>query len=243
MKIAIIGYGKMGQMIELEANKLSTPVSKIINNYTELSSTEFDKDEVAIEFTEPSACLKNIEILSSKGVKIVCGTTGWDDNINEVKEIVKKHNTGFIYASNFSIGVNIFWKIIEETSSIINKFDHYDIMGHEIHHNKKKDSPSGTALTTAKIITNKIDRKKQIVTNRIDGEIKPNELHFSSSRCGSIIGKHEVIFDSPTDSIRISHDSKDRSSYAIGAINCAKWIKNKTGFYSIKNYMEELLNE
>ena len=233
----------MGRMVELEAKKLSIPISKIINSHTELSSATFDKDEIAIEFTEPSICLKNIKTLSSKGVKIVCGTTGWDKNINEVKEIVKKHNTGFIYASNFSIGVNIFWRIIEEASSIINKFDNYDIMGHEIHHNKKKDSPSGTALTTANVIINKVARKKHIVTNKIDGEIKASELHFSSSRCGNIIGKHEVIFDSPTDSISISHDSKDRSSYAIGAINCAKWIKNKTGFYSIKNYMEELLNE
>ena len=241
MKIAIIGYGKMGQMIELEAKKLSIPISKVINSYTELSSTIFNKDEVAIEFTEPSTCLKNIKALCLKGVNIVCGTTGWDKNIDEVQKLVKNNNVGFIYASNFSIGVNIFWNIIEEASSIINKFDDYDVVGHEIHHNKKKDSPSGTALTTAKIIINNIERKKQIISNRLDREIKPSELHFSSSRCGSVIGKHEITFDSPIDSINISHDSKGRNSYAIGAINCAKWIKNKTGFYSIKNYMEDLL--
>jgi 4-hydroxy-tetrahydrodipicolinate reductase len=242
MKIAIIGYGKMGQIIEKEAAKLQIPISKIINSKSELLSYNFGKDEVAIEFTEPSTCLENIEIISSRGTHIVCGTTGWYSSIQKVQKLINETKIGFIYASNFAIGVNVFLKIIKEASIIIDKFDEYDVMGHEIHHNKKKDSPSGTALTTAQIIINNIARKKQIITERVDREMKPDEIHFSSSRCGSVIGKHEVVFDSPEDFIKISHDSKGRSCYAKGALNCAKWIKNKKGFYNIESYMEELLN-
>ena len=242
MEIVIIGYGKMGKMVEQEAIKSQIPVSKIIDNRDDLLSHNFKNDEIAIEFTEPSTCLENVEIISSKGINMVCGTTGWYNDTEKVQKLVAKNNIGFIYSSNFAIGVNIFWKIIKEASLVIDKFEDYDVMGHEIHHNKKKDSPSGTALTTAQIIIDNITRKKQIITEKIDREMKSDEIHFSSSRCGSVIGKHEVIFDSPMDYIKISHDSKGRDSYAKGALNCAKWIKNKKGFYSIENYMEELLN-
>ena len=243
MKIVIVGYGKMGKSIEQIAENLSIPISKTINSYKDLINYNFKNNEIAIEFTKPSSCLKNIKTLASKGVNIVCGTTGWFKNINQIKKLVYKNNIGFIYGSNFSIGTNIFWKIIKETSLIIDKFDHYDIMGHEIHHNNKKDSPSGTALTTAQILINNIKRKKQVVINRVNRKMRPEEIHFSSSRCGNIIGKHEIIIDSPNDSIKISHTSKWNTSYAEGAIKCAKWIKNKNGFYNIINFIDDLINE
>ena len=241
MKIAIIGYGKMGKMVEQEARNLDIPISQVIDNKNDLLASDFDDDEVAIEFTEPITCIENIEILASKGVNISCGTTGWHENIEKEQKIIATSGIGFIYATNFAIGVNIFWKIVKEAACIMDKFEEYDVFGHEIHHNKKKDSPSGTALTTAKILVDNIKRKKHIITERIDREIKPDELHFSSTRGGYVIGKHEVVFDSSLDSIKISHDSKGRSTYARGAINCAKWIKNKKGFFSINDYMEELL--
>lgn len=241
MKIAIIGYGKMGKMVEQEARNLEIPISRIIDNRDALLANKFSDDEIAIEFTEPAACLENIERLASKGINTVCGTTGWHDNIEKVQRIIADSGTGFVYATNFAIGVNIFWKIIKEAACVIDKFEEYDIFGHEIHHNKKKDSPSGTALTTAKILIDNIKRKRQIITERMDRAMKTDELHFSSTRGGYVIGKHEVVFDSPFDSIKISHDSKGRSSYARGAINCAKWIKNKKGFFNINDYMEELL--
>ena len=241
MKIAIIGYGKMGKMVEQEAQNLNIPISKTIDNKNDLLASNFNDDEVAIEFTEPATCLQNIERLASKGINTVCGTTGWHQDIERAKEIIATNNTGFIYATNFAIGVNIFWKIVKEAACIIDKFEEYDIFGHEIHHNKKKDTPSGTALTTAQILIDNIKRKRQIITERMDRAMKTDELHFSSTRGGYVIGKHEVVFDSPFDSIKISHDSKGRSSYARGAINCAKWIKNKKGFFNINDYMEGLL--
>ena len=241
MKIAIIGYGKMGKMVEQEAQNLGISVSKTIDNKDDLLASNFNNDEVAIEFTEPAICLQNIKILASKGVNIACGTTGWYQDIEKVKKIVATNNVGFIYATNFAIGVNIFWKIVKEAACIMDKFEEYDVFGHEIHHNKKKDSPSGTALTTAQILIDNVGRKRHIITEKVDRGIKTDELHFSSTRGGYVIGKHEVVFDSSLDSIKISHDSKGRSSYARGAINCAKWIKDKKGFFSINDYMEELL--
>lgn len=243
MKIAIIGYGKMGRMVEQEAQSLNIPISQVIDNKDDLLASDFDDDEVAIEFTEPATCIENIGILASKGVNISCGTTGWYHDIETVKKLVNTNNIGFIYATNFAIGVNIFWKILKKATCIIDKFNEYDVFGHEVHHNKKKDSPSGTALTTAQIIIDNIKRKKQIITEKLDREIKADEVHFSSTRGGYVIGKHEVVFDSILDSIKITHDSKGRSSYARGAINCAKWIKDKKGFFNINNYMEELLYE
>ena len=240
MQIVIIGYGKMGKMIQHEAAKLSIPISGIINGYNELVSYKFQNQDIAMEFTEPASCFKNIQILTSKGVNVVCGTTGWYQDIDLVKNLVSKNNIGFIYASNFSIGVNIFWQIIKKASVAIDKFDNYDVMGHEIHHRYKKDSPSGTALTTAQILIDNISRKNKVITDKIDREMQSDEVHFSSSRCGSIVGMHEIIFDSPNDSIKISHHSKERSTYALGAIRCANWIKGKKGFYSIKSFMDKL---
>jgi len=243
MKIAIIGHGNMGRMVELEAKKLSIPISRIINSFDDMLMANFKRDEIAIDFTEPSCFMQNLSILSSRGISIVCGTTGWHDKIQQVKHIIQKNNIGFIYSSNFSLGVNIFWHIIDKASKMMNKFEEYDVIVHEMHHNKKKDSPSGTALTTSNIVIKNIDRKNEIFLSEFRRQIKPWELYLSHSRCGSIIGNHEVFFDSEVDSISISHKSKGRSSYAIGAIRCAHWIKNKKGFYNIKDYMENILYE
>jgi 4-hydroxy-tetrahydrodipicolinate reductase len=241
MKIAIIGYGKMGKMIEQQAKEESITISRIIDTKYELVSAYFNKDEVAIEFTEPDVCLGNIEILTNKGVNIICGTTGWYEHMEKVKRLVSVCGTGFLYASNFSIGVNIFWKIVKEAATIIDKFEDYDVLVHEIHHGKKKDSPSGTAITTAHIILDNIKRKEHIVTEKMDKAPKANEVHVSSTRGGHVIGKHEVMFDSLSDSISILHDSKGRSAYAKGAINCAKWVQSKRGFFNINDYMNAVV--
>ena len=233
----------MGKIVEQQAKKLSISVSKIIYNYDELNTYVFCNNEVAIEFTSPLSCLKNIKVLASKGVNIVCGTTGWLDYIDQVKQLVSKNRIGFIYASNFSRGMNIFWRIIDAASLIINKFSEYNIMGHEIHHKDKKDTPSGTALITAQILINNIKRKKRISTCSIKKTIHNDEIHISSSRNGSTVGTHQFLFDSANDVIRISHSSKCRTSYAQGAIQCAQWIKDKKGFYNIDHFFREIMNE
>lgn len=243
MKIAIIGYGKMGQAIEQEIKNTPFSISKIIDDEKSLRDAEFSSDEVAIEFTEPQAHLNNIKILASKKVDIVSGTTGCEEHIEEIKKIVLANNIGFLRGTNFALGVHLFWKIVQNSAQLIDKLDEYDVFGHEIHHSKKKDSPSGTAITTAEILLKNIQRKNNIVTEKINREISDNELHFSSTRGGNAFGIHEVYYDSPCDTIKISHTSKGRSSYSKGAINCAKWLQDKKGFFTVDNYIKDRINE
>jgi 4-hydroxy-tetrahydrodipicolinate reductase len=148
---------------------------------------------------------------------------------------VKKSKIGFVYASNFSIGINIFSNIVEHASKIIDKFGDYDIYGYELHHNQKADSPSGTAKTLAEILTNCIKRKNKVIFEKIDRKIQPNEIHFASVRSGSIPGTHVVGFDSLSDTIELKHIARNREGFALGALMAAGWIKNRKGFYSIKD--------
>jgi 4-hydroxy-tetrahydrodipicolinate reductase len=243
MKIAIVGYGKMGKAIEQVAQKFSIKISQIIKDQQDLINATFDKNEIAIEFTEPAICMENIKLLAEKKVNIVCGTTGWYDDMALVKKTVEQNNIGFAYSSNFSIGVNIFWRTVEQLAKLMNSVEDYDVAGHEIHHNHKKDSPSGTAIHTAEILLKNLDRKSKVLTQTTnDREILPEELHFTSARLGNVIGKHSVIFDSIYDTIEITHNSKSRECYAIGAIKTAKWLCNKKGFFDFQKHMEEIGN-
>jgi 4-hydroxy-tetrahydrodipicolinate reductase len=243
MRIVIIGYGRMGKEIENCAKQLSIPISKTIDCKADLKTYQFDPDEVAIEFTEPKAFLDNIKILCEKKVTTVAGTTGWDTQKKQVEKLVHDANIGFLYSTNFSIGVNLFWKVLNHTATLMNHFDQYDIALHEIHHKEKKDSPSGTALQSAHILLQQLSRKNDIVTDKMDRKIKNNELHVSSTRSGYVVGKHSAIFDSLADSLTISHAAKNRQGYAQGAILCAKWLyqNQKIGFFTMDDYMKDLL--
>ena len=244
MNIAIIGYGKMGHEIEKIAKANGINVVSIVDpndssaNHREINEESMKNVDVCIDFTNPSAVVSNIEKISKFNKNVVVGTTGWYDNINEIKYIVKKNNIGFIYASNFSIGVNIFLKIIENAAKIINKIEDYDIYGYELHHNKKIDSPSGTAKTIGDILIKQIDRKDKLLFEKIDRKIEPNELHFASVRAGSIPGTHVVGFDSSADTIELKHEARNREGFAIGAIMAAQWINGKKGFYNINDILK-----
>jgi len=239
MKIAIVGYGKMGKEIEAQAISLGIEVSKKIDMNDDINSMEFDKDEIAIEFTTPATCIENVKKLAAKGVSVVIGTTGWYDKIDEMKKLAEDNNIGILYASNFSIGVHIFWQIMEQAAKIINKAPEYDIFTHEFHHKMKKDSPAGTAITTANILLDNIDRKNRMVTEELQRPLEADEMHVSSTRGGSVFGIHNVYFDSEVDEIEISHKAKGRAGFAKGAVLSASWLKGKTGFYSIEDYIKE----
>jgi 4-hydroxy-tetrahydrodipicolinate reductase len=183
--------------------------------------------DVFIDFTKPDAVVENIRNISKFGKNIVVGTTGWNDKINDVKEIVKKNNVGLIYASNFSIGVNVFFKIIGNAAKIMDKLDDYDVFGYELHHNEKLDSPSGTAKSIEKILVKNISRKKSVP--------------FASVRSGNIPGTHVIGFDSSADTIELKHTARNREGFASGAVMAAQWIKGKKGFYSIDDMMNEVL--
>lgn len=237
MKIAIIGYGKVGKAIERKARENNIVISRIIKSISELEHSTFNNEEIAIEFTRPSSCIANLYILAKKNVTTVCGTTGWYDDIKKVQAMYKKKT--FLYGPNFSLGINIFLHTITKVGSLINKFHEYDISIHESHHKAKQDYPSGTALKTANTLLKKINRKNKIVTNIQNN--KQKELLITHQRCDNVIGKHQITFNCAMDYMKILHSNKDRMAYAIGAIHCAQWLKNKKGFYTFNDYFEEII--
>jgi 4-hydroxy-tetrahydrodipicolinate reductase len=169
------------------------------------------------------------------------GTTGWENIREQIAKKVDEAGIGFIWGSNFSVGANLFVNFVGKATAIINKFPEYDILLHEYHHKRKKDSPSGTALMTAEEIINKSDKKSAIVTERLDRQIKADELHVSSTRGGDIPGTHIVMFDSVADTIELTHRARNRGGFALGSVIAAEWIINKKGFIKVEDFFKELL--
>lgn len=247
MKIMITGYGRMGREIEnILIQRGHTVTSRIdkggYGDHTEVKPELLKGVDAVIEFSLPEGIEKNITLYAEAKVPVVIGTTGWNDKIDDIKEIIKKNDSTLLYGSNFSIGAHIFFDLVSKASNLINNIPDYDIMLLEYHHNKKKDSPSGTALTTAqKILENNV-RKQKIWTDKLDRQIDDNELHVASVRGGSIPGIHTVTLDSFADSIEISHNARNRSGFALGAVMATEWLNGKKGFFSVENFIDELLH-
>jgi 4-hydroxy-tetrahydrodipicolinate reductase len=240
IKIALVGYGKMGKEIEsiIDSKELKLIGKYDIDNTIQNHMKEIP--DVAIEFSTPVSMMQNLEYLASRKVNIVCGTTGWYDDLYKVERIVEKEGIGFIYTSNFSIGVNIFFQIIKEASKILNRFENYDIAVEETHHNQKIDKPSGTALKIADIIIESIRRKSKILHSDLKGKISPEFLSVTSTRVGNVIGTHEVIIDSQSDTIRLEHNAKSRRGFAEGALLAAKFVNGKKGVFKFEDILNNL---
>jgi 4-hydroxy-tetrahydrodipicolinate reductase len=247
MKIAIVGYGQMGKMIEEAALSKGIKVVSTIDpinkeaKFKELNFESVKDADVCIDFTHPSVIMGNIKKYCELKKNVVIGTTGWYDNMNEVKSMVKKAKIGFIWSGNFSIGVNMYFRIIEEAAKIVNRIDDYDIMGVEYHHNKKADSPSGTMKMVGDLLLKNIDRKKTAVYQMLDRQIKPDEIHLASVRGGAIPGIHEIAFDSNADTITITHSARTREGFAKGAIMAAIFVNKKSGFFGINELMKNIV--
>ncbi len=249
MNIALIGYGKMGREIARCAegkHEIALTIDPNGPGPKSITDANFEDIDVAIEFSHPTAVLQNIDALLERKIPIVVGTTGWYEHLKNVEQKVIEAKGALLWASNFSIGVHLFWKMVERGAELMNHFDEYDVFGHEFHHNQKADSPSGTAKTTADILLKNITRKTKLVTQEMTRKIEPHELHFSSTRGGSIPGTHSVYFDSPADTIEITHTARNRSGFAMGALRSAEWLvaqyrEGKRGFFSIDDYLKELL--
>jgi 4-hydroxy-tetrahydrodipicolinate reductase len=238
IKIALIGFGKMGKEVYALCNESKDfeVVSISYKNKDDgLDVKGLVKADIAIDFTSADVVLKNIEQVARLHVNLVIGTTGWYDNLETVKKIVARHKIGLVYGKNFSIGANILFKVIAFASKLFSKFSDYDVYGLEVHHTGKKDSPSGTALKIANEIIENFPSKKSIQTGRVDGQINERELHFASIRGGRNPGFHEVVFDSDADSIVLSHQAHSRIGFAKGALVAAKFIINKKGIYSFED--------
>lgn len=236
MNIALIGYGKMGKEIEevLKSGQHAIVSINYKNKEDKLDLEGIKKADVAIDFTSPEIVLSTIEQILSVGTNMVIGTTGWYSDLPKVKDLVKKYNLGLIYGSNFSIGANVFFKITNFASKLLSRFPSYDVAGVETHHTGKKDSPSGTAKKLGVIIMKNMTAKKKLINTSFDRQIKEEELHFASVRLGQNPGRHEIIFDSVADEIRLTHQAHGRRGFALGAIMAAEFIKGRKGVYSFE---------
>ncbi len=236
MKIALIGYGKMGHEIEKIARERGHEIVCIIdiNEEDKFSSPAFQSAEAAIEFTTPGSALQNYRRAFAAGVPVVSGTTGWLDHLDEIREACDKEGKTFFYASNFSLGVNIFFALNNFLAGIMNRFPDYDVRMEETHHMHKLDAPSGTAITLAEGILAHIDRKEKWVLGETG---KAEELPIKAFREGEVPGIHTAIYESDADSIRITHDAKSRRGFALGAVLAAEFTRGKKGFLEMNDML------
>ena len=197
--------------------------------------------DIAVEFSLAGAVYDNARLYAEHGVKAVVGTTGWHDRLDDVKALFSESGA-YMHGANFSIGAHIFFNLVGKASAAISTFPQYDIMMYEIHHKKKKDSPSGTALTVADRILKSHPGKDRIVTDRLDRRPEENELHVASVRGGTVPGTHTVLVDSFADTIELRHTARNRSGFALGAIMAAEWIVNRTGFFTVDDFFDDILD-
>ena len=237
MKIALIGYGKMGKTIEqIALNRGHQIVSIVdINNPEEFQSANFKSADVAIEFTTPATAFDNYMKSFAAGVPVVSGTTGWLDRIGEIKEKCETEGKTFFYASNFSIGVNIFFALNKYLAKIMNNFPSYNISMTETHHIHKLDAPSGTAITLAEGIIENVDRKDRWTLETAE---QPTDLPIHAIREGEVPGIHEVTYESDVDYISIKHDAKSRAGFALGAVVAAEFTAGKKGFLGMDDMLK-----
>jgi 4-hydroxy-tetrahydrodipicolinate reductase len=237
MKIALIGYGKMGKAIEkIALNRGHQVVATIdINNLEDFESEAFKSADVAIEFTRPDTAVENIRKCFKANVPVVVGTTGW--NTEDVMDELKKGNHTLFRSSNFSIGVNIFMAVNKYLAKLMNRFDNYNVEMTEVHHIHKLDAPSGTAITLAEGILENLDRK-DAWTKEV--ESKPTDLAIKSIREGEVPGIHTIRYESEVDSITITHDAKSREGFALGAVVAAEFTAGKKGLLGMSDLFDFL---
>tara|TARA_B100001564_G_scaffold46239_1_gene33320 strand:+ start:378 stop:1085 length:708 start_codon:yes stop_codon:yes gene_type:complete len=231
MKIALFGYGKMGKVIDKIAKNRG---HKIIYRIDENSiNYDLKKVDVAIDFSTPKAAFSNINMALENSIPIISGTTGWLDNYNKVVKLCNEKNGAFLYASNFSLGVNIFFEINRQLAKIMSNHPEYVIKMKEIHHTEKIDAPSGTAITLAESIIKETDYQKW----SLNKDFKKNEISIEVQRLSDNTGTHEVIYKSDIDEIKIKHAAVNREGFGLGAVIAAEWLIGKKGIFSMKDVL------
>ena len=236
MNIALIGYGKMGKAIEEIALERGHKIVLKINdeNLDDFTKENVMKADTAMEFSGPHCAYDNIKGIIDFGVPVVSGSTGWTEKINEINKFCKDKNGGFLYASNFSVGVNIFFELNKKLAMLMAPHADYSISLEEIHHTQKIDAPSGTAITLAEQILEQIKQKKKWVNQESSD---PSELPIISKREDPAPGTHSIKYSSPIDDIEIIHTAHNRKGFAWGAVLAAEFIKNKKGIFSMKDVL------
>lgn len=244
MNIALLGYGKMGQIIERFAIERGHDiVLKIgIENVEDFTKENLEKADVAIDFSTPDAAVANIYKCFEAGLPVVVGTTGWYGNLQQIKNDCLKGNNTLLYGSNFSVGVNLFFHLNKVLAKLMNNYPAYEVQVEEIHHTQKLDAPSGTAMTIAEDIIESVDRKSEwvneVIGTSVPDSFKNEQLLIESHRIENVPGTHTVVYSSEVDDIEIKHTAHNRAGFALGAVIAAEWLENKQGFYSITDVFD-----
>jgi 4-hydroxy-tetrahydrodipicolinate reductase len=222
MTIAIVGYGKMGRMIEALAVQRGIKIGPKLDVHDRVDAESLRGADVAIEFSTPNSVVDNIENIAAAGVDLVVGTTGWTNRIEHVKALVERHNIGLVWSPNYSVGVNAFFRIVKEAAKLLASEPEYEAWAWEIHHSAKKDAPSGTLLKL-------VDEMKSAGYAR--------HVDTAANRAGVIAGTHEIGFDSMADTITLRHSARSREGFAFGALKAAEWIAGKKGFHEFADIL------
>ncbi|MBC7721016.1 MAG: 4-hydroxy-tetrahydrodipicolinate reductase [Pedobacter sp.] len=236
MNIALIGYGKMGKAIEeIALAKGHTVLFKFdISNQAEFTINNLQKCDVAIEFTSPHSAVGNLKKCFDASVPVICGSTGWLAEWDDIKQYCEVKNGSLVYASNYSIGVNLFFELNSYLAKLMNNYKNYDVQLEEIHHTQKKDAPSGTAITLAEQVLQHFSSKRNWVNHNSDN---PDELKIISERIDPAPGTHKIKYHSPIDDIEIIHTAHNRMGFAGGAVLAAEFIATKKGIYNMKEVL------
>ena len=237
MNLAIIGYGRMGKEIEQIALDRGHKVILKIDesNVSSVNKDDFKNIDVAIEFTVPESAFSNIDLCFKYDIPVVSGTTGWLNQFDIILDKCKNENQTFFYASNYSIGVNLFFKLNRDLAKMMNKFPDYNVKVEETHHTKKVDAPSGTAITITEGLIENIERKNKWEEEK---ENSDNSIAVKSFREGNVPGNHKIIYESEFDEIMIEHDAKSRKGFALGAVLAAEFIADKKGYYTMNDLLK-----
>lgn len=236
MKIAIIGYGKMGKTIEALAKERGHTIAAVIDHDTDLSIEDLSADviDVAIEFTNPEVAFHNLSTLAEKIIPVICGTTGWLDRFEDVVDLNHQHKSAFLYASNFSVGVNLFFALNQHLAKLMAPQTGYTPSMEEIHHIHKLDAPSGTAISLANGLIAELSEKTKWVNETSD---EAEAIPIISKREAEVPGTHSIRYESAVDQITITHEAFSRQGFALGAVIAAEWIEGKTGVFSMKDVL------
>ncbi len=239
--IAIVGYGVMGQLVDKLAAGYGCRVAAVFDEDRPLRECrQWEEFDVAIDFSLPDAVVNNVRLLAAHRKAMVIGTTGWQAQQDEVRQLVLEAGVGCVVGSNFSIGMNMFFAIVRRAAILANRYDQYDVMMHEIHHRRKADSPSGTALSLAAILMQELDDKSELLTEAAQGPPAATVLHVGSTRGGDVPGTHTVLIDSEADTLELTHRARNRNGFAAGALRAARWIDGRSDYADFSRIFEEL---
>ena len=246
MNVALVGYGRMGRIIErILAERGHRVVRRIdaagIGDTGVLDRRSLEGVEGVIEFVLAEGILDRLAVYAASGLPVVIGTTGWDSHVPEGKEIFEGSEGAVLRGNNFSVGAHLFFRLTAAAAKLVNRVEEYDVAMMEYHHNRKADYPSGTAITAAEGLLAHLERKTHIISNLPEGPIEPEALQVASVRVGSVPGIHEMRMDSPADFLSVRHEARSREGFALGAVRGLEWLEGKRGWFEADAFIDDLL--